>query len=124
MGFKSVEESIDATTPGGRLVFHVFSALAQFEWSGVVRERTLAGLAATALTPTKLKQARRMLREGTSVTEVAQVREVSRAALYRWVPELVEAQRKRQAQAQRDDGIVPRSHPGSPTRWAEHTHLE
>ena len=30
-GFKSVQESIDTTTPGGRLVFHVFGALATFE---------------------------------------------------------------------------------------------
>ncbi len=67
---KSVQESIDTTTPGGRLVFHVFSALAQFE---LVRERTMAGLAAawergrlggrpTALTPVKLRQAQRTCR--------------------------------------------------------------
>ena len=74
MGFKSVQESIDTTTPGGRLVFHVFSALAQFELE-MVRERTMAGLASarergrlggrpTVLTPAKLKQAQRMLRGG------------------------------------------------------------
>lgn len=44
VGFKSVQESINTTTPGGRLVFHVFSALAQFERE-LVRERTMAGLA-------------------------------------------------------------------------------
>ena len=31
VGFKSLQESIDTTTPGGRLVFHVFGALAEFE---------------------------------------------------------------------------------------------
>jgi len=45
VGFKSVQESIDTTTPGGRLVFHVFGALASFERE-LIQERTLAGLAA------------------------------------------------------------------------------
>ncbi len=43
--FRSPQESIDTTTPGGRLVFHVFAALAQFERE-LVRERTKAGLQA------------------------------------------------------------------------------
>ena len=105
VGFKSVQENIDTTTPGGRLVFHVFSSLAQFELE-LVRERTLAGLAAarergrlggrsTALTPAKLKQARKMIREKTPLTEVAQVLGVSRATLYRRVPELAGVQRRR-----------------------------
>ena len=41
----SLNEQIDTTTPTGRLVFHVFAALAEFE-RGIIRERTLAGLAA------------------------------------------------------------------------------
>ncbi len=41
----SLTESIDTSTPGGRLVFHVFGALAQFE-RDLIRERTQAGLAA------------------------------------------------------------------------------
>ena len=44
VGFKSVQENID-TTPGGRLVFHVFGALASFERE-LIQERILAGLAA------------------------------------------------------------------------------
>jgi len=43
--FRSLQENIDTTTPGGRLVFHVFAALAQFERE-LVRERTVAGLQA------------------------------------------------------------------------------
>lgn len=43
IGFQSVTEKIDTTTPGGRLVFHVFGALAEFE-RGIIRERTMAGL--------------------------------------------------------------------------------
>jgi len=103
VGFKSVQENIDTTTPGGRLVFHVFRALASFERE-LIQERTLAGLAAarergrlggrpTALSPAKLKQARKMIGEKTPVTEVAQVLGVSRATLYRRVPELAEARR-------------------------------
>ncbi|WP_220725902.1 recombinase family protein [Arthrobacter cheniae] len=45
IGFKSLQETIDTTSPGGRLVFHVFAALAEFE-RDLVRERTNAGLAA------------------------------------------------------------------------------
>ena len=43
IGFRSLQESIDTTTSGGRLVFHVFGALAEFERS-LIRERTRAGL--------------------------------------------------------------------------------
>ncbi len=45
IGFRSVQESIDTTTPGGKLVFHVFGALAEFE-RDLIRERTNAGLQA------------------------------------------------------------------------------
>jgi DNA invertase Pin-like site-specific DNA recombinase len=43
IGFKSLQESMDTTTPGGTLIFHVFAALDEFE-RGVIRERTQAGL--------------------------------------------------------------------------------
>lgn len=45
IGFKSLRETIDTTTAGGKLIFHVFGALAEFE-RNLIRERTLAGLAA------------------------------------------------------------------------------
>lgn len=45
VGFRSLTESIDTTSTGGRLVFHIFGALAEFEHS-LIRERTVAGLAA------------------------------------------------------------------------------
>src|SRR5674536_369402 len=44
VGFRSLRESIDTTGPGGRLVFHLFGALAQFERE-IIRDRTMAGLA-------------------------------------------------------------------------------
>jgi DNA invertase Pin-like site-specific DNA recombinase len=45
IGFRSIQESIDTTTSGGKLIFHVFGALAEFE-RDLIRERTQAGLAA------------------------------------------------------------------------------
>ena len=45
VGFRSLQESMDTTTSGGRLIFHVFGALAEFERS-LIHERTRAGLAA------------------------------------------------------------------------------
>ena len=44
VGFKSLQENIDTTTSGGKLVFHIFGALAEFERE-IIRERTQAGLA-------------------------------------------------------------------------------
>src|SRR5947209_14530630 len=43
IGFKSITESIDTTTSGGKLIFHIFGALAEFE-RDIIRERTNAGL--------------------------------------------------------------------------------
>jgi DNA invertase Pin-like site-specific DNA recombinase len=45
IGFRSLQESIDTTTSGGRLIFHIFGALAEFE-RNLIRERTMAGLSA------------------------------------------------------------------------------
>src|SRR6187399_2758026 len=45
IGFKSLTEQIDTTTSGGKLIFHVFAALAEFE-RDIIRERTVAGLTA------------------------------------------------------------------------------
>jgi DNA invertase Pin-like site-specific DNA recombinase len=94
IGFRSLQESIDSTTPIGRLIFHVFGALAEFERE-LIRERTTAGLAAarargrsggrpTVMTPDKLHAARRMYdqREMT-VGQIATVLGVSRTTVYR-----------------------------------------
>ncbi len=93
VGFRSLQEAIDTTTPGGRLVFHVFGSLAAFERE-LIQERTKAGLTAarargrfggrpTVLTPAKAKQAQRMIADGTPLVEVAAVVGVSRSTLYR-----------------------------------------
>jgi len=68
VGFWSVTEAVDTTTAGGRLVFHLFGALAEFERQ-LIRDRTLAGLAAArgrvggrprTMTAAKLRLARAM----------------------------------------------------------------
>ncbi len=94
VGFGSLQESIDTTTPGGRLIFHVFAALAEFE-RDLISERTQAGLASarargrkggrpSVMTPAKLKVAREMHASGDhTMTALATVIGVSRASLYR-----------------------------------------
>lgn len=93
IGFHSLSEAIDATTTGGRLVFGVLGAIAQFE-RDLLRERTAAGLAAARtrgrvggrpllLTGEKLSAARRLLSSGLPVKEVAGVVGVSAQTLYR-----------------------------------------
>jgi DNA invertase Pin-like site-specific DNA recombinase len=94
VGFKSLNESIDTTTPTGRLIFHVFAALAEFE-RDLIRERTVAGLTAArargrmggrkpSLTPKKVQVAQQMYDAGDStVADIAKVLGVSRATIYR-----------------------------------------
>ena len=71
VGFRSLTEAIDTKTPGGRLVFQIFGALAEFK-RGVTRERTRADLDAARargrvggrppkLTTTDLKVAKALL---------------------------------------------------------------
>lgn len=93
VAFRSLTESIDTSTPGGKLIFHLFGALAEFE-RDLIRERTLAGLAAarargrnggrpTVWTPEKLKAARSMYDSREHVAAIARVVGVSRASVYR-----------------------------------------
>lgn len=94
VGFSSLQDPVDTTTSGGRLVFHIFAALAEFE-RDLIRERTHAGLAAArargrvggrkrALTPAQVEMARELLADrDRDVTTVAASFNVSRATLYR-----------------------------------------
>jgi DNA invertase Pin-like site-specific DNA recombinase len=96
VGFCSLQESIDTTTASGKLTFHVFAALAEFE-ADIVRERTHAGLAAArargaqlgrprVLRPEQLEMARTLLANPKlSASEVASQLGVHRATLYRRV---------------------------------------
>ncbi|WP_433696892.1 recombinase family protein [Nocardiopsis sp. CA-288880] len=99
VGFRSLHEALDTTAPGGRLVFHVFAALA-----GSIRELivegTREGLAAARAAGTRLgrppamddeqiRHARDLLsRPDNSVASIARLLWVSRSTLYKHVPEL------------------------------------
>jgi DNA invertase Pin-like site-specific DNA recombinase len=97
IGFRSLTEAIDTTTPGGKLVFHIFGALAEFERS-IIRERTNAGLKAArdrgklggrppALSVEDLSAARAMLRDPEITVEaVAKRMGVAASTLYRHLP--------------------------------------
>ncbi len=94
--FQSLQEHID-TTSGGKLIFHVFGALAEFE-RDLVRERTQAGLAAArargkrggrprAMDERQVAIARALMQDPTtSVKDICQTLQVSRATLYRYLP--------------------------------------
>ena len=93
VGFRSITEAIDTTTPGGRLVFHLFGALGQFE-RDLIRERTRAGLAAAAargrkggrkrvVDAEKLARAHSIIARGLTVREAATRLKVGKTALYK-----------------------------------------
>ena len=93
-GLRSLTEGIDTATPNGRLVFHLFGALAQFERE-LIRERTQAGLAAARargrkggrppkLSPEKVRVAKKLLKDPeTTVSEVARTLGVHRSTLHK-----------------------------------------
>jgi DNA invertase Pin-like site-specific DNA recombinase len=97
IGLRSLTESIDTTTSGGKLIFHVFGALAEFERS-IIRDRTQAGLAAArargrfggrppALKETDKVAAMALLRDpDIPVKEVAKRLGICVAALYQHFP--------------------------------------
>jgi len=96
VGLCSLHESIDTTTAAGKLTFHVFAALAEFE-ADLVRERTRAGLAAArsrgarpgrprSLGPEQVEMARTLLANPKlSARQVAAQLGVHRATLYRYL---------------------------------------
>ncbi len=93
MGLRSLAEHIDTTSATGRLVLHVFGALAEFERS-LMHERTMAGLIAArargrtggrprALTVAQLAHAKKLASAGTPVREIAEILGAGRSTLYR-----------------------------------------
>ena len=97
IGFKSLTEQIDTTTSGGKLIFHIFGALAEFE-RDIIRERTQAGLAAArargrqggrpklSSTTRKVALARKLYEDReTPVQDICRDLNISRATLYRYL---------------------------------------
>jgi len=122
VGFRSLHEALDTTTPGGRLVFHVFAALAEFIRE-LIAEGTREGLDAArargqrlgrppALTAGQIRQARDLLTlPGSSISSIARLHGVSRSTIYKYLPELTGGPGPAAVQ------IQP-SRPGSPARLA------
>lgn len=96
VGLRSLQESIDTTSSGGRLVFHLFGALAEFE-RNLIRERTKAGLSAarargrqggrpTLLTPTKRALALKLHQERNhTIEEICNMMGISKSTLYNYL---------------------------------------
>ena len=94
IGLRSLREAIDTSSPAGRLTFHIFGALAEFE-AAIVRERTCAGLDAArrrgahlgrppSLSPEQVEMARTLMNSpGLSARQIAKQLGVHRATLYR-----------------------------------------
>lgn len=102
IGFRSLQESIDTTTSGGRLIFHLFGALAEFE-RNLIRERTQAGLQAARargrkggrqqkLTPEQIAIGRSLAADSTrSVSSICEHLNISRPTYYRYINPVVKA---------------------------------
>jgi DNA invertase Pin-like site-specific DNA recombinase len=96
VGFKSIQDNIDTTTPGGKLLFHILGSLAEFE-RDLIRERTNAGLAAARARGrkggrppggfAKKREAALALRQDSkrSVQEICEILHISQATFYRYV---------------------------------------
>lgn len=93
IGFRSLTEMIDTTTPGGKMVFHVFGAMAQFE-RDLISERTKAGLEAAkqrgrrggrpvSLSPEQRDLALSMITQEKPIALIARTLKVSRQTIYR-----------------------------------------
>jgi DNA invertase Pin-like site-specific DNA recombinase len=97
IGFRSLTEALDTTTSGGRLVFHIFGALAEFERS-IIKERTMAGLVSArargrmggrprGLSDEDMAAAKAMLNDpNIPVEDIAERLGVAISTLYRYFP--------------------------------------
>jgi DNA invertase Pin-like site-specific DNA recombinase len=115
IGFRSITESIDTTTSGGKLIFHVFGALAEFE-RDIIRERTKAGLAAArargrhggrprAISPKKLVQLHDLAGDtSTTIPDILDTLKISRATYYRY--RKTQPAREQQGTSKERDDVV------------------
>ncbi len=95
IGFESLTEKIETTNANGKLTFHIFAALAEFE-RNLIRERTHAGLTAArargrkggrkpALDEKQIREVKALMRDpSVNITNVAQRYQVSRTTLYKY----------------------------------------
>jgi DNA invertase Pin-like site-specific DNA recombinase len=98
VGLRSLKEALDTTSSGGRLIFHMFASLAEFE-RDLIRERTRAGLSAARargrlggrpklLTPEKRKLAVQLYRaKEHSIAEICRLMGISKPTLYSYLAE-------------------------------------
>jgi DNA invertase Pin-like site-specific DNA recombinase len=96
IGFKSLTEQIDTTTSGGKLIFHIFGSLAEFE-RDIIRERTQAGLIAArargkrggrrpTLKPREIAIVRKLYEDKqTPIEDICRMFKISRMTLWRYV---------------------------------------
>lgn len=96
IGFKSITENIDTTTSGGKLIFHIFGALAEFE-RDIIKERTQAGIQAARargrlggrpklLNQKKVAIAQALYNDKTnSISDICKTLNISRPTLYRCI---------------------------------------
>lgn len=96
--FKSLKENLDTSSSTGKLIFHIFGALAEFE-RDIIQERTMAGLHAArsrgriggrpkVMNAKKLKLAKTLMADNSrSVREICEILGVSKATLYRYLKE-------------------------------------
>ncbi|MBT6229318.1 MAG: recombinase family protein [Candidatus Scalindua sp.] len=94
--FRSLKENLDTSSSTGKLIFHIFGALAEFE-RDIIRERTMAGLAAARargrvggrpkiMDAGKVKLARTLMADNSRcVREICEILGVSKATLYRYL---------------------------------------
>jgi DNA invertase Pin-like site-specific DNA recombinase len=124
IGFQSLKEQIDTTTSGGKLVFHIFGALAEFE-RDLIKERTLAGLEAARArgrkgghpravglnTPQKVALAKSLYAEQQhTVAQICDTLKVSRATLYRYLSAKDAPEEPRPSQRRPAKGAVEAAH--------------
>jgi DNA invertase Pin-like site-specific DNA recombinase len=96
VGFKSLQENIDTRTSGGKLVFHIFGALAEFERE-IIRERTQAGLVSArsrgkvggrpkTLSAKEVQMLRNMASDKSlTVSDICKTLGIGRTTFYRYV---------------------------------------
>lgn len=96
IGFLSLQESMDTTTSGGKLIFHIFGALAEFE-RNLIRERTQAGLEAARVRGRKGGRPKALDKKRTalacqlyndkrhSVKEICEILRISKSTLYKYL---------------------------------------